>query len=178
MQRFLEVEFAPAVAAIRADPHIANDVKRRIEKSLETICSNAQNIPSVCCHGDLWAGNILWQRGQRRAIVLDWGAARWPGLPCVDLCRFALANVPSNELIAELITRHCYAIDLDPGLVPALYDLYKLFVKAELDEAFKLQPDGVFNPFLGDNDTPALRLSWLLEAHSMGSAHNRYHYGS
>lgn len=136
----LESEYLPMVSAIRADPAMADDVKRRVERSLETLCDNAANIPSVCSHGDLWAGNILWQRGSRLAIILDWGAARWPGLPCVDLCRFASGNSWSDELLVDSVKRYCHTLDIDPTFVPALYDLYNAFVKAELDLAYATQP--------------------------------------
>ena len=95
---------------------------------------------------------------------LDWGAARWPGLPCVDLCRFLLANRHLDDAIAEEVSRYCQAVELEPLLVPQLYDLYNVFVKRELEEAFRPQHDKQFNPFVGDNDLASRRLLGILQA--------------
>jgi len=162
-QEWLEAEYAKTISRIQADPRVACDVKRQVQESFETICNSAEQIPSVCCHGDLWPGNILWQHASTGAVVLDWGAARWPGLPCVDLCRFALSNFGSNGPIGDAIRRYCRAIGLDPAYVPALYDLYNVFVKAELDVAYATQPLARWDPFLEDGDaSPSHKLSCML----------------
>ena len=158
-QEWLEAEYATTVSRIQADPAVANDVKQRVQESFELICRNAGRIPSVCCHGDIWAGNILWRRRSSGAVILDWGAARWPGLPCVDLCRFLLANNRSHERIAAAVRGYCQAIDLDPSYVPPLFDLYNVFIKAELDLAYAMQPADRFDPFL--SGLPSQRLSLL-----------------
>lgn len=144
---WLEAEYGETLSRIQADPCIAGNVRRGVSESFETVYKNAGRIPSVCCHGDFWVGNILWQRGSRNAVILDWGAARWPGLPAVDLCRYALSNIRSANQITELLTRYCDSISLDPTFVPALYDLYNLFIKTELDLAYATQPDARSDPF-------------------------------
>ncbi len=160
----LESAFGPSIAIIQGDCTVKADVRRMLVGSLDTILRRVSEIQSICCHGDLWAGNILWQKGSRDAVVLDWGAARWPGLPCMDLCRFLLANRQSDEVIAMETTRYCRAIELDPLLVPKLYDLYNVFIKGELEEAFKNRHEKPFNPFVGDHDLTSRRLLGILQA--------------
>lgn len=158
-REMLETEHAETVARICADPRIADGVKSQVRASLESVRLAADRMPSVCCHGDIWAGNILWRRASNGAVILDWGAARWPGLPCVDLCRFLLANNRSDERVAAAVRRYCQAIDLDPGYVAPLFDLYNVFIKAELDLAYAMQPADKFDPFL--SGLPSQRLSRL-----------------
>ncbi len=144
---WLDEEYHGPLKQLLCDPTVTTEVKEQVQASFETIREQAEQIPSVCCHGDLWFGNILWQRAARGAVVIDWGAARWPGLPAVDLCRYLFGNVRSDGILAEAIRLYCRAVDLSPSLVPALYDLYTLFVKAELDLAFANQPQRRINPF-------------------------------
>jgi hypothetical protein len=158
----VEAGYRSALSAACAESAVPIAVKRRIARNFDLICEQAAHIPSVCCHGDLWAGNVLWQRNSTRAIILDWGAANWPGLPGVDLCRFLLANTKSDDLVAASVLSYCRAIGLSPDFVPALYDMYNLFVKAELDEAFRYQQSGLVNPFTETNDQLARRLSRAL----------------
>lgn len=147
-EKFLELEYAPTISRIQQDPRVPTEAKLRVRESFEKICDSAKYIPSICCHGDLWSGNILWRSRPQGAVVLDWVAARWPGLPCVDLCRFALGTCNSDGRVADAIRRYCRRIGLDPVLVPPLYDLYNVFVKAESDATCALQPDASFDPFV------------------------------
>ncbi len=144
----VEADFGEALCRLQGDSRVHDDVKIRVAKSFETVRQRGSQIPTVCCHGDLWVENLLWQRGVLSAVVLDWGAARWPGLPCVDLCRYALSTACSQECSVSAISRYCSAVGLDPSLVPALYDVYNLFVKAESDVASATQPNAQFDPFL------------------------------
>jgi thiamine kinase-like enzyme len=152
----LEAEYADSISRNLGDPTISDNVKRRIQDSYDLVCRNAGRIPTVCCHGDVWVGNIIWRPRSKGAVVLDWGAARWPGLPCVDLCRFILARYGPGKRFDDAVAAYARAIGLDPAFVPALYDLYKVFVKAEFDEAYATQPHLKVNPFSSENALPSL----------------------
>lgn len=158
---WLEAQYADTIARVERDPAVSDNVKRRLKKSFQAVLACASDIPSVCCHGDFWAGNILWESGFRNAVVLDWGAARWPGLPGVDLCRYALGCLKSDRLVREAIVQYCRTVRLDPALVPSLYDLYNVFVKSELDLAFATQPHLRFDPFTAVGLTASQRLAQL-----------------
>ena len=147
-REWVQGEYAETMLRVQRDPRVAGEVKRQVRQSFAAVCNRAHEIPSICCHGDFWSGNILWQRGSRSGVVLDWGAARWPGLPCVDLCRFALGNPASDKVVAASVIRYCRALDVDPVLVAPLCDVYDLFVKAELDVAYATQPYAKVDPFL------------------------------
>ncbi len=159
---WLAEEYGKTIERILSDPRIPGTAKRAVEQHFEIVQARAAQIPSVCCHGDLWQGNILWSRGGGPTVILDWGAARWPGLPAVDLVRYLLASTKDDKTVAESIRAYCRAVDLDIMLVPALYDLYNVFVKAELDLAFAHQPDGKHDPFLANGTPPSSRLSQIL----------------
>ncbi len=161
---WLEVRYADTIRRVEQDPAVSEHVKSSLRESFQTVFDRARQIPTVCCHGDLWSGNILWQRGFRSAVVLDWGAAQWPGLPAVDLCRYALGNFGSNALIAEVIGQYCRAINLDPTLVPPLYDLYNVFIKSELDLAYAAQPHLRYDPFTAVSRAPSQSLAQLMAA--------------
>ncbi len=157
---WLRAEYAETIMGVETDPHVSEQVKQTLRDHFELIIDNASRIPSVCCHGDLWRENILWRQFVSNAVVLDWGAARWPGLPVVDLCRYALNNPTSDVQLTDSINRYCRLINLDPRFVPALYDLYNVFIKAELDEAFATQSHAKINPFL--HGLPSQRISQVL----------------
>ncbi len=163
-QQWLNDEYGETISRIQADPQMSGDIKSCLREHFELIRDNADRINTVCCHGDVWPDNILWRRAASDHVVLDWGAARWPGLPIVDLCRYgANSGIPEMRL-AKLITRYCRRIDLEPRFVPALYDLYNVFVKAELDEAFATQPHKKSDPFR--HGLPSRKLSRSLAATS------------
>lgn len=159
---WLTNEYTATIAGIQSTPSLAAAVRRRVQESFETVYNNAEQIPSVCCHGDAWSENFLWLHGSRHAVVLDWGAARWPGLPVVDLCRYACANFRSHTRIADSIVAYCRALDFNPAFVPALYDLYNVFVKAELDVAYATQPHARLDPFVMHGDTHFRLLSKIV----------------
>lgn len=143
----LEKDYAPTIARLQEDKAIAKETKARVQQSYDVVVRAADQLPSVCCHGDVWSGNILWTGGENNAVVIDWGAARWPGLPCVDLCRYLLSHRRFESSIESAIKDYCQALDLDPAMVCPLYDLYNVFVKAESDLACAYQPHANFDPF-------------------------------
>lgn len=85
------------------------------------------------------------------------GSVRSPG-------RSALNNSTSDGELTKSVKQYCRQIDLDPQFVPALYDLYNVFVKAELDEAYATQPHAKVDPFL--YGLPSKRLSQVLASPS------------
>lgn len=48
------------------------------------VASGAEGLPSIVRHGDLWAGNLLVERGMLTGVV-DWDAAHPGGVPGADL---------------------------------------------------------------------------------------------
>lgn len=157
---WLEAEFSETLSRIQESSSVDSCTKKRVQEHFDLIHSNAARIPSVCCHGDMWSENVMWGHGSAGAVVLDWGAARWPGLPAVDLCRYALHNMGAAKDVVGALRTYCDAVDLDPKFVPALYDLYNVFIKAEMDHAHALDPSGKFNPFT--RGLPSDRLSAIM----------------
>ncbi|MBI4718397.1 MAG: aminoglycoside phosphotransferase family protein [Planctomycetes bacterium] len=147
-REWVESEYRPPLEALEADPRIADETKRTVRAHYELVYARCGEVPSVCCHGDLWEGNLMWQAGCRTAVVLDWGAARWPGLPGADLCRYLVNNRVEKGHAAAAAGRYCAAVGLDPALLPALYDLYNLFVRTELAHAHQHEPLGRFDPYV------------------------------
>ena len=156
---FLESEFGDALIQLEADETIEGTTKKTVREHYELIKARSAEIPGICCHGDLWEGNLLWQKGFANAMVIDWGAARWPGLPAVDLARFVLDNGFSMEEAGTTLDHYCRKLGVNPALLPALLDLYYLFVRAELYHAFQYQPQFRFDPFAAG--LPSTRLMEL-----------------
>jgi Ser/Thr protein kinase RdoA (MazF antagonist) len=69
-------------------PRHATDL-RRLTDSLR---SRLERIPAVARHGDLWAGNLLVDRGRLTGIV-DWDAAHCSGVPGADLVQLVGTDV-------------------------------------------------------------------------------------
>jgi len=155
-----------AALALERDASVPANVRSRVVASLSAVDERAAEVPSVCCHGDLWSGNLLWNSSYTRAVVLDWGAARWPGLPAVDLCRFLLSECRSDRRLIAALHSYCAAQAVELSLVPALYDLYLLFVKSELDTAYADAIERPADPFSAAAETQMARLRRLIEANA------------
>lgn len=145
---WLDAEYGDTLKRIHADPAVSPDTKRRLQEHFDLICAHAAEIPSVCCHGDMNRMNVLWQGVSAGGVVIDWGAARWPGLPCVDLCRYAEALFKSTTDIGDCMRAYCRVAQVSPEFIPALYDLYSIFRKTELDHAYANRPDAWCDPFV------------------------------
>jgi hypothetical protein len=158
---WLEARYADTIDRVEQNTAVCETVKRQLRESYQAVFEAAGQIPTVCYHGDLWEGNVLWKKGFNGAVVLDWGAAQWPGLPGMDLCNYALGLFKSDEVTSEVIEQYCRAIDLNPALIPALYDLHNVFIKSELDLAYATQPHRQFDPFTAVDLAPSQRLAQL-----------------
>ncbi len=145
---WLDAEYSDTLKRIHGDPAVSPDTKRRLQKHFDLICAHASEIPSVCCHGDMNFTNVLWQGRSAGGVVIDWGAARWPGLPCVDLCRYAQALFKPTTDIGDCMRAYCRVARVSPEFIPALFDLYSIFRKAELDHAYANRPDARCDPFV------------------------------
>ena len=69
-------------------PRYAADLRRLADR----LRSRLDGIPAVLRHGDLWAGNLLVDRGRLTGIV-DWDAAHSSGVPGADLVQLVATDV-------------------------------------------------------------------------------------
>lgn len=69
-------------------PRYAADLRRLADR----LRSRLDGIPAVQRHGDLWAGNLLVDRGRLTGIV-DWDAAHSCGVPGADLVQLVATDV-------------------------------------------------------------------------------------
>jgi len=78
-----------------------------LRRLAERLRSRLSDIPAVQCHGDLWAGNLLVDRGILTGIV-DWDAAHSSGVPGADLVQLVATHVrrrrrlPLGRAVLEL----------------------------------------------------------------------------
>jgi hypothetical protein len=91
------------LGAAAALPRHAADLRRLADR----LSSRLDGIPSVQRHGDLWAGNLLVDRGRLTGIV-DWDAAHSHGVPGADLVQLIGTNarrrrrLPLGRAVLEL----------------------------------------------------------------------------
>ena len=84
-------------------PRYAADLRRLADR----LRSRLDGIPAVQRHGDLWAGNLLVDRGRLTGIV-DWDAAHSSGVPGADLVQLVATDVrrrrrlPLGRAVLEL----------------------------------------------------------------------------
>jgi hypothetical protein len=71
----------PAIDTIASTFPRWADRLRRLGRGLE---EQAARMPSIVCHGDLWAGNLLATRGRLTGLI-DWDAWDPSGIPGTDL---------------------------------------------------------------------------------------------
>ncbi len=69
-------------------PRYAADLRRLADR----LRSRLDGIPAVQRHGDLWAGNLLVDRGRLTGIV-DWDAAHRSGVPGADLVQLVATDM-------------------------------------------------------------------------------------
>jgi hypothetical protein len=113
-------------------PRYAKDLRRLADR----LRPRLDGIPAVQRHGDLWAGNLLVDRGRLTGIV-DWDAAHSCGVPGADLVHLVATDVrrrrrlPLGRTVLELPWRastftaataeYWWALDIAPRR--ALLDL-------------------------------------------------------
>jgi hypothetical protein len=113
-------------------PRYAKDLRRLADR----LRPRLDGIPAVQRHGDLWAGNLLVDRGRLTGIV-DWDAAHSCGVPGADLVHLVATDVrrrrrlPLGRAVLELPWRastftaataeYWWALDIAPRR--ALLDL-------------------------------------------------------
>jgi hypothetical protein len=91
------------LGAAAALPSYAADLRRLADR----VRSRLDDIPAVQRHGDLWAGNLLVDRGRLTGIV-DWDAAHSSGVPGADLVQLVATDVrrrrrlPLGQAVLEL----------------------------------------------------------------------------
>jgi hypothetical protein len=84
-------------------PRYAADLRRLADR----LRSRLDGIPAVQRHGDLWAGNLLVDRGRLTGIV-DWDAAHRSGVPGADLVQLVATDMrrrrrlPLGRAVLEL----------------------------------------------------------------------------
>jgi hypothetical protein len=84
-------------------PRYAADLRRLADR----LRSRLDGIPAVQRHGDLWAGNLLVDRGRLTGIV-DWDAAHSSGVPGADLVQLVATDLrrrrrlPLGRAVREL----------------------------------------------------------------------------
>jgi hypothetical protein len=84
-------------------PRYAADLRRLADR----LRSRLDGIPAVQRHGDLWAGNLLVDRGRLTGIV-DWDAAHSSGVPGADLVQLVATDLrrrrrlPLGRAVLEL----------------------------------------------------------------------------
>jgi Phosphotransferase enzyme family len=84
-------------------PHYAADLRRLADR----LRSRLDGMPAVQRHGDLWAGNLLVDRGRLTGIV-DWDAAHCSGVPGADLVQLVATDLrrrrrlPLGRAVLEL----------------------------------------------------------------------------
>jgi Protein of unknown function (DUF1679) len=76
------------LGAAAALPRYGADLRRLADR----LRSGVRGIPAVQRHGDLWAGNLLVDRGRLTGIV-DWDAAHSSGVPGADLVQLVATDV-------------------------------------------------------------------------------------
>jgi Ser/Thr protein kinase RdoA (MazF antagonist) len=87
----------------RSTTSYAADLRRLADR----VRSRLDDIPAVQRHGDLWAGNLLVDRGRLTGIV-DWDAAHSSGVPGADLVQLVATDVrrrrrlPLGQAVLEL----------------------------------------------------------------------------
>jgi phosphotransferase family enzyme len=84
-------------------PRYAADLRRLADR----LRSRLDDIPAVQRHGDLWAGNLLVDRGRLTGII-DWDAAHISGVPGADLVQLVATDLrrrrrlPLGRAVLEL----------------------------------------------------------------------------
>jgi hypothetical protein len=113
------------LGAAAALPRYAADLRRLAER----LRSRLDGIPAVQRHGDLWAGNLLVDRGRLTGIV-DWDATHSSGVPGADLVQLVATDVrrrrrlPLGRAVLDLPWRastftaataeYWWALDIEP----------------------------------------------------------------
>lgn len=123
--RSAEIEryFEHPLLSLRDDEEVSIAVRDRADRFLGLIRAGSPNLFTALQHGDLWIGNILFERKPFQNLnpalgnfaVIDWRSARADGYPCIDLVRFCSSvyktGARSND---KCVLAYREALELDP----------------------------------------------------------------
>lgn len=110
----IETKIRTPLKWLADDSSIPGEVAHEARAALDGLDGASWRPISVAMHGDLWLGNILFDRGPATPFtsfsVIDWGGADPEGLPVYDLVRVLDSFKPGRNRPA--ITQYLDALEL------------------------------------------------------------------